>query len=682
MKKIYKNILYIFIGLFFLGGIGVLGVISYYKKQIPNIEELVESYRPSVPTKVYDINGKVIDILYKESRVPVTFEEIPQISRDAFIAIEDRRFYEHYGIDPLGIMRAIVVNLRYKSARQGASTFTQQLARNAFLTHEKKLSRKIKEAIITIEIERTYTKEEIFEKYLNEIYFGEGDYGIKSAAKSLFGKDIKNINLAEAAMLAGIPNRPGYYNPRRNLKNAMSRMKTVLRQMYKYDMISKEEYNVALNHKFDLEKNVKDITKVSLDTTTLIKEKEVVNKSLAPSFTDLVYEYLANNFDEETIYNNGLKVYTTLDYDMQKIAEDTFNNYKPMVDDEKLEGGMVTLNSSNGYITSIVGGKNFRPKNFNRAVMAKRQVGSSFKPFVYLTAILNGKSENSIVEDTRFQQGEWAPKNYGTVYRKNVTLVEGVNRSINIVAIKLLKSFGINKLNFTVKKLETDMVIPKDLTAALGSVATSPMNLAKAYSIFSNGGYLVEPMVVLEVKDANNNTLIKNTPKIKKVFEADEIALVTNLLMNSVSNGTSKTAEVTTKRGNKIFQGGKTGTTNDARSVWYAGFTPDYVTTIYLGYDDNEEMGKNTGGGLTAPIWKRYYTRIINEGLYAPSRFEYIDNLVRNGELYYQELSPLSGLYTEGNYKRNFLVKANRLEMESEKKYQNSVRNILYNVRN
>jgi len=678
MKKIFKIILVGCILSFLVGVIGVFGIVNHYKKELPNIAELIESYSPSIPTRVYDINGKQIDELYKEIRIPARIEEIPMASRNAFLAIEDRRFYSHYGIDPIGILRAIVINIRYKSARQGASTFTQQLARNAFLSHDKKLSRKIKEAILTIEIEKTYTKDEIFEKYLNEIYFGEGDYGIKSAAKSLFHKDISDINIPEAAVLAGIPNRPRYYNPRRNLKASLNRMRVVLSQMKKFNMITKEEYEIAMKHKFVKIDDVKDMGKIDLKNTTIIYNREVINKSLAPSFTDLVHDYLIENFDEEAIYNDGLQVYTTLNFDMQKIAEETFDNYKPMIDDKKLQGGMITINSSNGYITSIVGGKNFKPRNFNRAIMANRQIGSSFKPFVYFTAILDGKSENTIIEDSRLVQGNWAPRNYGTLFRKNITLVEGLNRSINMVAIKLLKGVGFNKLFDVVGKLDSNLNPPRDLTAALGSVSSSPLNLAKAYSVFSNGGYVVEPLVVIEVKDKNGNTLIKNTPKIKKVFDAKDIALTTNLLENSVESGTSTRAKVVTKRGERISQGGKTGTTNDSRSVWYAGITPEYATTVYLGYDDNSKMYKKTGGGLAAPIWREYYKKIIDEGYYAPSKFEFIDNLVLNGELYYQNLGALSGLRESSKTKRKFLLKNNRVELEKEDKYNKNIQDILY----
>ena len=679
-KKILKITAGIIIAAGITGTVAVFLIVNHYKKEIPNIAELVESYTPSIPTQIYDRNGKVIDIVYKESRVPVKFENVPQVVKDAFLSIEDRRFYSHYGIDPVGLLRALFINMSSGRARQGASSFTQQLSRNAFLSHERKLSRKIKEAIITIEIEKRYTKDEIFEKYLNEIYFGEGDYGIRSASQSLFKKEPKDLNLAESAMLAGMPNRPGAYNPRRNLKLSLGRTHVVLGQMLKYDMITKEEYDKALAHKFILEENLPsdyDFTKIDKDAVTIVYKKGFVNKSKVPSFTDTVQEMLMKNFDEETIYNGGLKVYTTLDFDIQKTAEEVFNNYEPLVKDENLQGGMITINSSNGHVVSIIGGKNFQPGNFNRALDAKRQIGSAFKPFVYLSAIIDGKSENTIVEDSRVIFGKWAPKNVGTLYRKNSTLLEGLDKSVNMISIKLLRDLGHEKLKETIKKTKTNLNPPNDLTASLGSLVGTPMELAKAYAVFSNGGYAVEPVFLLEVRDKNDNTLYKYTPVIEKTFDSEDIALMTNLLISSTKTGTSRSAQVKTKYGKTIEQAGKTGTTNDARTVWYAGFTPELVTTVYLGYDDNSKMGNTTGGALAAPVWKEFYKKIIDNGYYTPSRFEYIDNLVANGKLYYQDLDPFSGLIAEKGSKK-FLLKNNKIQLEHDSKYKKGIRDILY----
>lgn len=681
-KKITKIILGTGVVLGITGIIGVSLIVNHYKKEIPNITNLVETYAPSVPTKMYDINGEVIDVIYKESRIPIKFDDVPQYAKDAFLAIEDRRFYQHFGIDPIGVLRAIFINAASRSKKQGASSFTQQLSRNAFLSHEKKLSRKIKEAIITIEIEKRYTKDEIFEKYLNEIYFGEGDYGIKSASKSLFHKEPKDLTISECAMLAGMPNRPGTYNPRRNLKLSLKRTHIVLSQMLKYNMITKEQYDEAMKHKFVLEKQLPedyDKSKLASEGTTIVYKKGLVNKSKVPSFTDTVQEFLFKEFGEELVYNGGLKVYTTLDFKIQKAAEETFKNFKPLIDDEELEGAMITLDSSNGHVVSIVGGKNFQPGNFNRALNGQRQIGSTFKPFVYLTALMDGMSENTLVEDSRVIFGDWAPKNAGILYRNNSTLLEGLDKSVNMVAIKLLKDVGYRKLEKTIEKTKTNIEFPEDLTAALGSATSNAIDLAKAYTIFSNGGYVVEPVFVLEVQDKNGNVKWKASPEAEKAFEPEDIAVMTNLLVSSTKTGTSKRARVRLANGKDIDQGGKTGTTNDSRTVWYAGFTPDYVTTIYLGYDDNSKMSRVKYGSQIAPIWKDFYTKIINDGLYTPSKFEYIDNLAINGKIYYQDLDPFSGLISKNGGKK-FLLRNNKIELEyNDKYYRRSVREILYN---
>ncbi len=678
MKKILKYIIITLLSLFLLGTLTGLGIIAYFKRDIPNIENLVENYTPSVPTRVYDINGELIDTLYRETRILAPFSEIPDSVKNAFLSVEDRRFYSHYGIDPIGLTRAILVNLKSGRAVQGASSFTQQLSRNAFLNHDRKLTRKIKELIIAFEIEKRYTKDEIFEKYLNEIYFGQGDYGIKSAASSLFRKGLGELNYAEAAMLAGIPNRPGYYNPRESIENAKRRMNIILKLMLNFDMITEKDYNKAIKHEFYLEKDAPKI--YDPEFATIVYPKTSANKSLAPSFTDLVLDYLLTHFDEKTIYEGGLEVYTTLNYDMQVIAEKTFNHYKPIVEDENLQGGMVTLDSTNGHIVSIVGGRNFVPGNFNRALMAKRQIGSSFKPFIYLSAIENGYEPNTLIEDSRVLYDEtWAPRNYGVLYRKSSTLLEGIRNSVNIVAIKLLKEIGHKNLRTTLAKLETDLKPAADLSAALGSLTSTPLNLAKAYSIFSNGGYVVDPIYVLEVRDINKATLIKNAPKVKKAFDTKEVALTADLLFHSVATGSSKNSKVKTSRGDYIAQGGKTGTTNDARSVWYAGFTPEYVTTVYLGYDDNSVMPEGSSGGTTAaPLWRDYYTNLINQGVYSPSKFEYIDNLVATGILTYQDLDLYTGLISTARNKTTFLIETDKMQLEKREKYQKNLTDILY----
>ncbi|MGL5001185.1 MAG: transglycosylase domain-containing protein [Cetobacterium sp.] len=674
--KILKYMAIFIISLGIVGGIGVGLLVDKYRKELPNISELVENYSPPVPTTIYDRHGQVIDVISKETREPVDIEYIPHSLQKAFMAIEDRQFLTHYGIDPFRILGSAIVNLKSGRAAQGGSTITQQLARNAFLTHEKKFSRKIKEIIITFEIEKKYTKDEIMEKYLNEIYFGSGAYGVKIAAHNFFRKNIKDLNLAESALLAGIPNRPSMYNPRTNLENSLSRQKLILRQMLKFNLITDEEYNTAINYKFTNESKAssKDFKDKNMTIVFGPVDKKVAFN--APDFTDLVQKFLFENFEEQQIYNDGLNVQTTLDFNIQKVAKSTFENSTRLKSDKKLQGAMVTIDAKNGEVISIIGGKNFKAGNFNRAVQAKRQIGSSFKPFIYYTALEKGYEENLLIEDSRVAYGNWAPRNFGERYYNGMTLMQGFDKSQNIVSIKLLEKTGIPALMDTMKKVDAGFAIPNNLTSALGTTEGTPLQLAQSYAIFANGGYSIKPFFVFKVTDKFGNTLYEAKPEIEQKFNSADIALMTNMMKNSVKQGTSKGAQVKIND-IPIEQGGKTGTTNNSRTVWYSGMTPDYVTTIYVGYDNNAPLVKATGGGVAAPIWKNFYTEIINKGLYTPTTFSFLDNHIKNGDLTYQELDPISGLLNGAPSDKTFLMRRGRIAVEKDNKYSRGIAGLL-----
>lgn len=674
--KILKYVAIFIVSLGIVGGIGASLLVNKYYKELPNVSELVENYSPPIPTTIYDRNGQVIDVISKETREPVGIEHIPQNLQNAFIAIEDRQFLTHYGIDPFRILGSAIVNLKSGRAAQGGSTITQQLARNAFLSHEKKFSRKIKEIIITFEIERKYTKDEIMEKYLNEIYFGSGAYGVKTAAHNFFRKDVNDVNLAESALLAGIPNRPNMYNPRTNLEKSLVRQKLILKQMEKFGLITEAEYNEALNHKFVNESKASSKDFKDKNTTIIYDALDKKIEFNAPDFTDLVQKFLFENFEEKQIYNDGLLVETTLDLNIQKVAKDKFENYPRLKNDKKLQGAMVTIDAKNGEVISIIGGKNFKTGNFNRAVQAKRQVGSSFKPFIYYTALEKGFEENLVVEDSRIVFGTWAPRNFGERYYNGMTLMQGFDKSQNIVSIKLLNKVGIPALMDTMKKIDAGFVVPNNLTAALGTTEGTPLQVAQSYAVFANGGYSIKPFYVTKVSDKFGNTLYEAKPQIEQKFESADIALMTNMMKNSVKQGTSRSAQV--KINNvPIEQGGKTGTTNNSRTVWYSGMTPDYVTTIYVGYDNNDPLYKATGGGVAAPLWKNFYQEIIEKGYYTPTTFTFLDNHAKNGDLTYQELDPISGLLNGSPSDKTFLLRRGRIAVEKDSKYANGIAGVL-----
>lgn len=673
MKKILILLLKIIGALFIVGVIGVFAIIIKYRLELPNMQSMVEDYKPQMATTIYDKNNKVVDTLSVEAREVVKLEDVSPYIKDAFLSIEDKQFYSHHGLNFKGIARAVITTFLKGRATQGGSSITQQLAKNAFLTPEKTFSRKVKEAILTYQIERTYTKDEILERYLNEIYYGSGSYGIKNAAEQYFKKDVKDLNIAESALLAGIPNRPTKYDPNRNLENALHRQRIILKEMYTDGRITKEQYDEALAYKFELENedNVKNVPA----NTSIIYNKRTKNTYKNPELTTIVEDYLAEIYDEEQIYTSGLKIYTTIDLDYQKVAKETFNSY-PYFKNKEINGAMITLDPFTGGIVSIVGGKNFKAGNFDRATMARRQLGSSFKPFVYLEALENGFETYSVVVNDFVAFGKWAPKNFDGRYSYNSTLVNSLNLSLNVPAVKLLDAITVDKFKEGIGdniKLTSEV---KDLTAALGSVDSTPVNVAANFSIFVNGGYIIKPNIIREIRDNQDILIYVADIEKTKVFDSVDVSAITAMLKTVVSNGTASRARVVDKSGRPIQQGGKTGTTNEHRTAWFVGITPEYVTVCYIGRDDNKPMyGKMTGGSAVAPMWAKYYQALINKGLYTPGKFEFLENYLETGDLVKQNIDIYSGLL-DGPNSKEFTVRKGRLQVESAAKYKNGIASV------
>ena len=670
MKKLLVILLKLIAVLFVVGALAVFAIIIKYRLELPNIQSMVEDYKPRMATTIYDKNNNVVDVLEAESRDAVKLEDVSPYVKEAFLAIEDKKFYSHHGLHFKGIIRAVLTNFLKGKATQGGSSITQQLAKNAFLTPERTFARKVKEAILTYQIERTYTKDEILERYLNEIYFGSGSYGIKNAADQYFRKDPKDLNIAEAALLAGIPNRPTKYDPNRSLDNALHRQQIILKEMFEDGRITKEEYEEALAYKFELEneENVKNVPK----NTSIIYNRRPKKAYNNPELTTIVENYLAEIYDDEQIYSSGLKIYTTIDLDYQKVARDTFNAY-PYFKNKEINGAMVTLDPFTGGIVSIVGGKNFKAGNFDRATMARRQLGSSFKPFVYLKALEEGYEPYSVVVNDFVAYGKWAPKNFDGRYTFNSTLVNSLNLSLNIPAVKLMDAVTVDafKEEMTDKLKLTSEV--QNLTTALGSVDSTPVNTAANFSIFVNGGYIVKPNIIREIRD--NQDILIYVADIEKVkaFDSVDVSVITAMLKSVVSNGTATKARVVDKSGRPIQQGGKTGTTSEHRTAWFVGITPEYVTVCYIGRDDNKPMyGKMTGGSAVAPMWARYYQTLINKGLYTPGKFEFLENYLETGDLVKQNIDIYTGLL-DGPNSKEMVIRKGRLQVESAAKYKNGI---------
>ena len=637
--------------------LAVLTAVTYI-----SVKDRVTSYTLFEPIEIYDRNEEIADYLSKQKGENVDIEDIPLHLQNAFIAVEDKRFYSHHGIDLLRVGKAFMVNLSKGRISQGGSTISQQLAKNAFLSHERTLSRKFKEAVITLEIERVYSKKEILEKYLNEIYFGSGSYGVREAARDIFDKKVSEINLAEAAMLAGIPNRPSTYNPRKNLKKSLERGRLILRLMLKQGYITEDEYNAAVQHKFVEEEELPRFFIQKKDTSIIVKSGRKKRQSKkAPDFVDAVETRLLDFIDINTFSKGGLKVYTSLDPDMQAAAKESFESYQYFKRDVKLQGALITLDAENGEVLSIIGGKEYHSGNFNRAIDAKKQVGSTFKPFVYYTALESGYTMNQMIDASTTAYGDWTPRNYGNSSFGNMTLIQSLEKSVNTAAVRLLKDVGINKVVENFKKTGADIPVEENLTLALGSMSTSPLELAASYIPFANGGYSFRPSFIRRIEDSQGNILYERE-EVQGVEAYDTIntSLMTYMLQQVVENGSGKGSKLYSRLGLPVDQAGKTGTSNDFRSAWYAGFTPEYVSIVYIGYDDNTSMPNGSSGGrMAAPLWKNYYQKMINKGIYTPGSFEFIDENIKNGELVARNIDIRSGEVQRvaKNFRRKVLFK-------------------------
>lgn len=566
-------------------------------KSIPSTEQITID-QPKEATKVYDINGQSISNLFEENRTFVPLSKIPNDLQDAIISIEDDRFYQHHGVDLKGIARAFWVNITGKSSMQGGSTITQQLAKNVFLTQERTLARKIEEAFLALQLERKYTKEEILEFYLNQIYFGQGSYGVQAAAQVYFGKNVEQLNLAECALIAGLPKGPSYYSPYHNMAAAKSRQAIVLDRMTELGYITPEQAQEAKDQPINL---------AGLKSTPRI----------APYFMDYLTQYLIDKYGANAVYRGGLKVYTTLDLKMQKAAEDSLaKNLPPAVRNsngiEQPQGALVAMEPSTGYIKAMVGGRDFKNTQLNRAAMAHRSPGSTFKPFVYVAAIDNGYSPYSIIDDSPVQYGSWRPQNYDHSFRGPITLTTALTNSINVATIKLAEQIGIDKVRDYAQRMGIESLTPQDNNLALAIGGTrkglTPLEMATSYATLANGGMKVTPVCVVKIEDRNGNILEENTPSHTSVLNPQTAYTITNMLENVITSGTGRAAYIGRPAA------GKTGTTDDYKDAWFVGYTPDLVAAVWMGHDNPKPMPGISGGTIPARMWA-YFMREALAGL-------------------------------------------------------------------
>jgi len=608
--KILKN--------FFLLGVIVfcIGLLAGIVILISVADDIPQAIAPQPPVTSYlmDSEGEVFARLHAgENRNPITLDQIPKNLQYATIAIEDERFYKHIGIDIKGIMRAVFVNISSMSKKQGASTITQQLARNAFLTREKTWDRKIKEQMLAVQLERKFSKEQILEFYLNQVNYGSGANGVELASEIYFGKEAPELTLAECALIAGIPKAPTYYSPYKNYDNALARRDLVL------DAMADQGY-ITTSQATEAKQEVP-----ALIQTTEESEEQV---RIAPYFTDFIINELYKlGYDEQEIFRGGLRVYTTLDQKMQNDAETTVREsvssgiLKGEIDSNGIEQpqiAVVTVVPSTGHIKAMVGGRDYQKTKFNRAVQALRQPGSAFKPFVYAAALENGMTAATMIEDKAYRYGSWSPRNYSGGYQGPTIIAYALQKSINTVAVETMHQVGVDKVLDLTERMGVTTIVregsvnDKQLATALGGMTKgiSPLEMASAYGVFANGGIWVKPSGILRIEDRHGNVLYKGETTKKKAISPQVAYIMVTMMKNVINGGTGSRASLSRP------VAGKTGTTSDYTDAWFVGYTPDLATAVWIGGDDANAgkayMRRNrVSSSYAAGVWGKYMRKAV-----------------------------------------------------------------------
>ncbi|GAA8381957.1 transglycosylase domain-containing protein [Helicobacter pylori] len=573
----------------------------------------IKDYRPSVASQILDRKGRLIANIYdKEFRFYARFEEIPPRFVESLLAVEDTLFFEHGGINLDAVMRAMIKNAKSGRYTEGGSTLTQQLVKNMVLTREKTLTRKLKEAIISIRIEKVLSKEEILERYLNQTFFGHGYYGVKTASLGYFKKPLDKLTLKEITMLVALPRAPSFYDPTKNLEFSLSRANDILRRLYSLGWISSNELKSALN----------EVPIVYNQTST---------QNIAPYVVDEVLKQLDQL---DGLKTQGYTIKLTIDLDYQRLALESLRfghqkilekiaKEKPKTnasdeDEDNLNASMIVTETSTGKILALVGGIDYKKSAFNRATQAKRQFGSAIKPFVYQIAFDNGYSTTFKIPDTarNFENGNysknsaqnhaWHPSNYTRKFLGLVTLQEALSHSLNLATINLSDQLGFEKIYQSLSDMGFKN-LPKDLSIVLGSFAISPIDAAEKYSLFSNYGTMLKPMLIESITNQQNEVKTFMPIETKKITSKEQAFLTLSALMDAVENGTGSLARI---KGLEIA--GKSGTSNNNVDAWFIGFTPTLQSVIWFGRDDNTPIGKGaTGGVVSAPVYSYFMRNIL-----------------------------------------------------------------------
>ena len=567
---------------FVLAGFAALQMYLSAQPPIKNLEE----FKPNIVTKFYSSDGEIIKTFTAYTFSKVELKDVPEELKEAIIATEDKNFYKHNGYDVFGLARSMVQNVLAGRVVQGASTITQQLARILFLSNEKTFTRKIKELVIAARIEKTISKDQILEMYLNNVYLGSGAYGVEGAAKIYFNKHIKECTLPELALIAGLPQAPSVYSPYNNMDLAIKRRNQVLTRMYKMRYITKDEY-----------KNAKEAKVVLND----MPQFYTTNK--APYFCDYVMNELQKlGFDETEIIHGGYKVITTLDSKAQNAANEAvvrdLKNWG--LSGDAKQAAVFSFDPTIGKILVYVGGKDYTKSQYDRVTQAVRPPGSAFKPFVYAAALEKGVSPNDFVDDMPVTIGDWSPHNYGNKYRGKIPVYSALMVSSNVAAARVIQAIGVRSVIQTARVLGIETPLEYDYTIALGSNGVKLFEFTRAYGAFANGGYVVQPYAIERVETSRGKVVYK-APKTKVTHQLSlrTAAEMTAMLRTVVTNGTGAAANIGKPAA------GKTGTTDDNKDAYFVGYTPNIVTGVWVGSDDNSVMSRSIQGGtVPAIIWK------------------------------------------------------------------------------
>ena len=569
------------------GGIVAVGIIGYYAAQLPQSADWRIPQRPP-NAKILSVNGKLIANRGQTGGASVSIDEMSPYIPMAVIAIEDHRYKYHFGFDPIGFSRAMFTNLRAQRMVQGGSTLTQQLAKNMFLKPERTIGRKVQELILAVWLETQYTKDEILELYLNRVYFGSGATGVDAAARRYFNKSARDVNLAEAATIAGLLKAPSRLSPAKNPDLAKQRSKVVLAAMLRENFITEEEAKRAM------EQDAK-------------KAKRYWSGSEHYA-ADMVMKHVKELIGE---MHEDLIVDTTVDLSLQKVAEktikDTIAEYGKK---RKVSQGAAITMTPRGAIRAVVGGREYADSQYNRATEAKRQPGSAFKPFVYLAALEAGRTPMSVRQDLPVKIGKWTPMNYDRKFRGPVTLQTALAKSLNTIAAQLAMEVGPKDVVVTAHRVGLTSKLEANASIALGTSEVSLEELTQAYASFANGGYAVKPYIIKRISTVSGKVLYeRKSSDPTPIISPREVGMMNYMLRKVITSGTGKAASLGDREA-----AGKTGTTQNSRDAIFVGYTADYVTGVWYGNDDGSNTKKVTGGSLPAKSWKAIM-KSANSGL-------------------------------------------------------------------